>query len=89
MPEEKYYSFNELGEHEKTNAVFDIDSMVRAILGLYTGARMVDRPLIECIISDIEPAFDQNGRAKYYSKKYTELTKELIKDIYDQCRKVK
>jgi len=43
MPEKEEYSYDELGEHEKTNAVFDIDSMVRAILGLYTGARMVDR----------------------------------------------
>ena len=46
MPEEKYYSFDELGEHEKTNAVSDIDTMVRFSLGKHTGARTVGRPMI-------------------------------------------
>lgn len=89
MPEEKLYSFNELGEHGKTNAVFKIDSKVRAILGLDTGARSVDRPMIECIIADLDPTFEQNGRVKQYTKKYTELTKVLLKEIYDKCSKRK
>ena len=83
------YSYDELDEDIKTQALLDIDSFVRGILGLNRGPRFTNRSSIECIIADLEPVFDKNGKAKYYSKKYTEITKELIKDIYDQCRKVK
>ncbi len=89
MSEKEEYSFNELGEHEKINAVFDIDSLIRGILELYRGARTVGRPMIECIIADLNPVFDQNGRVKQYTKKYTELTKDLLKEIYDRCSKEK
>ncbi len=87
MPEKEEYSYNELDEAGKNKARRYIDSYVRGILGLNRGARFTNRSSIECIIADLEPVFDKNGKAKYYSKKYTEVTKELIKDIYEKCRK--
>ncbi len=84
MPEEKYYSYDELDENVKTNAVFTIDSLVRSKLSLSSGARVVNRPIIERIILELNPVFDRNGRAIYYTKKFTELTEKLIRDIYEQ-----
>jgi len=87
--EKKEYSFDELTEKQKINAVFNIDQGVRIKLGLPTGARMVDRPLIECIIKNLETIFEKEGKIKYYSKKYQELTNELLKEIYEQCSNIK
>ena len=79
------YSYNELSDNATINAIYNIDQMLRAKLSLPTGAQIIDKPLIECIISMLDPVFDKNGKAKYYSKKYKEITNELIKEIYDQC----
>ncbi len=84
MPEEKYYSYDELDENGKTNAVFYIDSMVRSKLSLSSGAQVVNRSIIERIILELNPVFNRKGRARYYTRKFTELTEKLIRDIYEQ-----
>ena len=85
MPEKEEYSYDELDEDIKTQALLDIDSFVRGILGLNRGPRFTNRSSIECIIADLEPVFYKKGEAKVYSKKYKEVNPELIRDIYEQC----
>ncbi len=85
MPEKEEYSYNELDENGKQEAFKKMDSTIRAFLDLPTGARMVNRPLIECVFSMLDSVFDKEGNPQRYSKKYKEVNPELIKDIYEQC----
>ena len=85
MPEKEEYYYDELDEDVKTYARNDIDRLVRGILGLNTGAHSVNRSTIECIIVDLKPVFDKNGRVKKYTDKYMELKRVLLKDIYGKC----
>ncbi len=66
-----------------------MDSTILVYLGLPTGARMGNRPLIECVISMLDSVFDKEGNPQIYSKKYKEVNSELIRDIYEQCNKGK
>ena len=83
------YSYNELDENGKQEALNNMYSTIRAFLDLPTGACSVDRPLIECVISMLDSVFDKEGNPQRYSKKYKEVKPELIRDIYEQCNKGK
>ncbi|MFX1298528.1 MAG: hypothetical protein ACFFD2_27180 [Promethearchaeota archaeon] len=84
MPE-KEYSYNELDESAKIKAIFNMDQNIRAKLSIPAGARSVNRTLIVCIISVLDTVFNKNGKTIYFSKKYKEITPELIKRIYTEC----
>ena len=88
MKEKNNYKYDELEENVKTKAFMGIDQMIRNKLCLPTGARTIDRPLIECIIIRLDPVFDEKGTVISYSKIYEEVTNELVKHIYDECTNV-
>lgn len=89
MPEKEECSYDELNENVKIKAMENVDYMVRVKIGLATGARMLNKPLIECIITSLETVFDNDGKIIYNSKKYKVTTNELIKKVHDQCSKGK
>ena len=70
MPEKKEYSYDELEENGKKEALRKMDSTILVYLGLPTGARMGNRPLIECVISMLDSVFNKEGNPQIYSKKY-------------------
>ena len=85
MSEKEEYSFNELDESAKIKAIFNMDQSIRAQLSMPNGARSIDKTIIGCIIAVLDTVFDKKGKTIHYSKKYKEITPELIKRIYNEC----
>jgi hypothetical protein len=81
----KEYCYYELNDNATINAKCKINRMLQAKLRLPEGPLIIDTPLIECIISMLDPVFYNDGDIKNYSKTYEEITKELIKEKYNQC----
>ena len=81
----KEYSYYELSDNAVIKAIYNIHQMLQTKLSLPAGPLIIDKPLIECIISKLDPVFDKNGKIKNSSKKYKEITNKLIKEEYDQC----
>ena len=75
------YSFEDLSNKQKTNAIFELDQRIRTRLGLLTGARFVNANLMKCMIKMLDPVFNHKGKIVYLSKKFKTVSNELLKKI--------
>ncbi len=83
------YSFKDLSNNQKTNAIFELDQRIKTKLGLPTGARSVNVSLMKCIIKMLDTVFDHKGKIVYLSKKFKTVSDELLRKIYETCQSAK
>jgi hypothetical protein len=89
MAQDIEYSYNELDALQKDSAIASIYHSLRDDLGFSFKTHTADIPLLECIIKNLEPTFDEFGIIVKFSKKYEKMTIEIAEKIYEECKKAK
>jgi len=82
-------SYDELTEKNKTEAMKNVGSMLQSRLGLWKAlgtSYFVSRPLVECVIKELDTVFDEKGKIRFNSKKYEVTADELFKKVVEQCQ---
>lgn len=65
-----------------------VDKEIRNVLKLNTNSHWINKVIIECFISVLNPIFDNMGTVKLLSTRNEKITKESLQKIYDQCNKL-
>jgi len=84
--DKKEYSYRELGRMKRARAIVSVDKEIRNIIGLPKDPHWIDKIVIECVISILNPVFNDLGYVKLISTTNKKMTKDKLQKIYDQCK---
>jgi len=84
----KGLSYLELDIKQRIQAIIEMDKSVKSIFELPSNPYWIAKVVLECIISKIDPVFDEKGSIMNLSNRYPKITRDEMRKVYDQCKKL-
>jgi hypothetical protein len=84
----KDLSYQELDIKQRTQAIMEMDKIIKNMYKLSPTSLWTDRVVLECIINKIDPTFDKKGSIRNLSNTYHKIPQDLMQKVYDQCKKL-